>query len=214
MLSCLGGLSVLNYYCFHFLFSFSLTAPVASGRGLFLRRGTTAVLRASLSGWRWRAGPAGGAKAADAGQSGGVAPLHAGRWRRPALLLAPVCAGYVRLPALLPVQPPQPCGPHRGPGAGKRRGPLFLFSLNHLFSCLVINYMDAKVNFYYIKKKIFYGLEVCLDLTSFTQYHPFISCHRNYSNNLCWPYKKNKKHKSGPAPRFYKPKLQSKISWD
>lgn len=99
---------------------------MAGSSGLLLRCRAAAAVRASVSGRRRGAGPAGGAQAADAGQSGGAARLHGGRRGRPALLLAAVCPGLIRLPALLPLQPPRPRGPERRAGAGRRSPSFYL----------------------------------------------------------------------------------------
>lgn len=126
---------------------------MAGGGGLLLHGGAAAAVWVRVSGRRRGAGAAGGAEAADAVQSGGAARLHAGRRRRPALLLAAVCSGLVRLPALLPLQPPQPRGPQRRAGAGTRNPhplwpPFFFFYLStnkpqihlisHLNTCLTL----------------------------------------------------------------------------
>lgn len=106
--------------------------PVAGSGRLLLRGRATAALRATLPGRRRGAGAAGGAEAADAGQSSGAAQLHAGRRRSPDLLLAAVCPGLVRLPTLLPLQPPQPRGPQRWTGAGRSHPVCFPADGRHL----------------------------------------------------------------------------------
>lgn len=94
--------------------------PVAGSGGLLDRGGAAAAVRAVVPGRRGGAGAARGAEAADAGQSSGAARPHAGRGRRPAFLLAAVRPGFIRLPAILPLQPSQPCGPQRWARAGRR----------------------------------------------------------------------------------------------
>lgn len=76
-------------------------------------------VRALVSGRGRGAGCAGGNEAADAGQSAGAARPHADGGRRATLLLAAVRQGLVRQPAVFPLQPPQPRGPQRRPGAGR-----------------------------------------------------------------------------------------------
>lgn len=115
-----------NPSSWHLLMDFLHLFPVAGGNRLLVCGGAAAAVWASVSERRRGAGAAGGAEAADAGQGGGAARLHAVRRRRPALLLAAVRSGLVRLPALLPLQPPQPRGPQRRAGAG-RRHPAFFF---------------------------------------------------------------------------------------
>lgn len=93
--------------------------PVAGRGGLLLVGGAAVPVRAPVPGRGRGAGSAGGHEAADAGQSAGAARPHAGGGRRAALLLAAVRPGLVGQPALLPLQPPQPRGPQRRPGAGR-----------------------------------------------------------------------------------------------
>lgn len=106
-------LTVLSNNLFVFL-------PVACGRRLPLGGRAAAAVRADLPGRRGRAGPDGGAQAADARPGRAAAQRHASRRRRAALLLAAVRPRLLRVPALLPGQPPGARGPRRRPGAGTR----------------------------------------------------------------------------------------------